>query len=87
MSGGKVIVPPGVMVYLKVRTLGPGPRPDSIRLSITADSAEVNGTRVPLTSNGVERVIRTVTGGPPQPRALPLIVNTRLAFAVSIASR
>jgi hypothetical protein len=57
MSGGQVIVPPGVMVFLKVRSLGPGPRPDSLRLSIAADYADVNGTHVALTSNEITRFI------------------------------
>jgi hypothetical protein len=87
MSAGKMIVPPGVMVYLKVRALGPGPQPNSLRLSLAADYAEVNGTRVPLTSNELERVILTVSGGSPRP-GLPsrLSVNTRLPFAVGPAA-
>src|SRR2546430_2054832 len=56
MSGGRMIVPRCVMVYLKVRALGPGAQPNSLRLALAVDYAEFNGTRVPLASNEVERV-------------------------------
>jgi hypothetical protein len=87
MSGGRVIVPPGVMVYLKVRALGPGPQPNSLRLALAVHYAEFNGTRVPLASNELERVIFTMSGGRPRP-GFPsgLSVNTRLPFAVSPAT-
>ncbi|PYT26962.1 MAG: hypothetical protein DMG58_21375 [Acidobacteria bacterium] len=87
MSGGRMIVPRGVMVYLKVRALGPGAQPNSLRLALAVDYAEFNGTRVPLASNEVERVIFTASGGRPRP-GFPsgLGVNTRLPFAVSPAT-
>jgi hypothetical protein len=87
MSGGKMIVPPGVMVYLKVRALGPGSQPNSIRLALAADYAEFSGTRVSLASSEVERVILTESGGPPRP-GIPsrLSANTRLPFNVSPAA-
>jgi hypothetical protein len=80
-------LPAGADVYLKVKVLGPGTQPSTVRLSIATDYAEVNDKRITLNSNEIVQTIRSSSSAPGGP-AIPftLIPGTKLSFTSTTAA-
>lgn len=87
-AGGKVLVRAGAIIMLKARLVGPGPGPNTVRMSLAADYVKVNDQRVPFTSSEAVQTVLAKRLGPQTP-GVPNSVpaNTKLSFTVGSAPR
>jgi hypothetical protein len=81
-------LPAGADVYLKVKVLGPGTQPSTVRLSITTDYVNVNDKRITLNSDEIVQSLRSSSSAPGGP-AIPftLFAGTKLSFMITSSTR